>query len=93
MTNHTSQQTRRGSRTPWIVALGFLAALLIPASASARPPLLIVHHRSVARTVLVIKTQKVVHPKPAKRIWVRGHWKINRFGKRVWVTGHWKVRR
>jgi hypothetical protein len=26
----------------------------------------------------------------AKRVWVPGHWKVNRFGERVWVAGHWR---
>ncbi len=92
------------SKAPWLLALVAAGALMLPAAAQARPVVVIRH--VVPKRVVVVKPAprpvfkvvapapklvKVVAPKPHK-VWVKGHWKINRFGRRVWVRGHWALR-
>lgn len=85
------QRPAKNAKAPWVAALAIAGALLIPASAGAHPGVLI--RLAPARTIVLVKSPKpkpVRVIRPVRKVWVRGHWKINRFGRRVWVAGHWK---
>ncbi len=83
------------SKAPWIAALALAGALLLPTAASARPA--VFFHIAPVRAVVWVKPAPKVKPvvirpakiKTQKKVWIKGHWKKNRFGRRVWVKGHW----
>ena len=100
-TNTTHQARRRNSKAPWVAALALAGALLIPASASAGPALilrfapmrtmiLVKASRPAPPRTVVLRVAKPLPPKPAHKVWIKGHWKTNRYGRRVWVASHWK---
>lgn len=94
-TQTTNPAPPKHSKAPWIAALTLAGALLLPTAASARPA--VFFHIAPARAVVWVKPAPQVKPvvirsvyaKTHKKVWVNGHWKINRFGRRVWVKGHW----
>ncbi len=85
-------QMLNGSRTMaakvrWALGLAALATLLLPLSAQAGPRRVVIV-RHAPKIVAVVRPPA---PKPRKKVWVPGHYKVMPSGRRVWVPGHWKV--
>lgn len=76
--------------TMLLAAAALLAASVVgPLISRAEAKVIVLRPRPV-RPVLVVRVVPA-KPKPPKRVWVPGHWRIDRFGHRVWVPGHWRV--
>jgi hypothetical protein len=96
----TTSRPSTPARAGWLITLLVGGSLLLPALAAARTVVVL---RPRPRPVLVVRTPAprpaVIRPivravvKPAKKVWVPGHWTVTPRGVRVWVRGHYRLAR